>query len=89
MEAVERLNRLDPAIRWATRAFVCAILSIVLQGYYFGVGNNVFHIPIVLKVFDDKSFQDDLLIQSLRNYTSLLYVVVTDSPIHIISTRFS
>ena len=58
------------------QSLACATLSILLQGYYFGNGTNVFHIPIVLRYFDDPTFRNDVYIQSLRSYTSEIYPVM-------------
>jgi hypothetical protein len=52
---------------------VAAALSIALQGFEFGIDNNVFHIPIVLRWYDLPQFAGDPLIQSLRHYATPVY----------------
>ncbi len=49
------------------------ILSIARQGFHFGVLNNIFHLPIVLKLFNLSQFSQDPFYQSLRNFTSLVW----------------
>ncbi|MEJ1978050.1 MAG: hypothetical protein WDN49_19995 [Acetobacteraceae bacterium] len=50
-------------------------LSIGLQGFYFPVGNNSYHIPIVEGWMDDQQFASDQFIQSLRYHTSYVWPV--------------
>jgi hypothetical protein len=50
-----------------------AVLSWRLQGFAFGIDNNVFHIPIVLHWFDLPQFARDPAIQSLRGYATPVY----------------
>lgn len=54
-------------------AVVGVILSITRQNFHFGVLNNVFHIPIVLKLFNLEEFFQDPFYQSLRSFTSLVW----------------
>src|SRR5271166_636270 len=63
-------------IAWYQLLLVAAIgtgLSVVVQGFFFGKINNVYHIPIVLKLFDSPQFANDPFYQSLRNFTSLVW----------------
>ncbi len=48
-------------------------VSIGLQGYYYAVVNNSYHIPIVDGWMDDPQFATDQLIQSLRYHTSFVW----------------
>jgi hypothetical protein len=62
--------------RAALTILFCAILGLVsahLQGFEFGIDNNVFHIPIVLHWYDLPQFSDDPIIQSLRGYTTPVF----------------
>jgi hypothetical protein len=54
-------------------ALFLAILSSIETGFYYGKSNNIFHIPIVLKLYDLPQFADDAFYQSLRYYSSLLW----------------
>ena len=56
-----------------------ALLSIALQGFIVGTGNNVFHLPIVERLYDLPQFAADPYIQSLRSYTSLFWVALRDA----------
>ncbi|HEY4076675.1 MAG TPA: DUF6798 domain-containing protein [Rhizomicrobium sp.] len=61
---------------WLGMAAFCsaaATLSIALQGFEFGIDNNAFHIPIVLRWYDLPQFASDPLIQSLRHYATPVY----------------
>ncbi len=61
----------------ATIAITFAMMSVLLQGYYYGAGNNVFHIPIALRLYDDPVFHDDMFIQGLRSFASLFWLAVS------------
>lgn len=65
-------RRATPALL-ALQACIAAVVSIVLQGFEFGVNNNVFHVPIVLRMYDLAQFAHDPVIQSLRNYVSPVF----------------
>lgn len=54
-----------------------AAASIGLQGFQFGVDNNLFHIPIVLRWYDLPQFADDAFIQSLRGYATPVYPLLS------------
>ena len=54
-------------------ATIAAICSVVLQGFNFGISNNIFHIPIVLRFYDMPQFAHDAYVQSLRNFVSPVY----------------
>ncbi|MGB6945136.1 MAG: DUF6798 domain-containing protein [Bryobacteraceae bacterium] len=49
------------------------LLSFTRQGFHFGIINNIFHIPIVLRLFDLGQFSQDPFYQSLRNFTSIVW----------------
>jgi hypothetical protein len=50
-----------------------AALSAQLQGFEFGIDNNVFHIPIVLHWYDLPQFSGDAVMQSLRRYATPVF----------------
>ena len=54
-------------------ACVAAAVSVGLQGFYFAVINNSYHIPIVDGWIDDPQFASDQYIQSLRYHTSYVW----------------
>ncbi|WP_372620875.1 DUF6798 domain-containing protein [Falsiroseomonas sp.] len=54
-------------------ACLAAALSITIQGFEFGVNNNVFHIPIVLGFSELPQFAADPVIHSLRRFVSPVY----------------
>lgn len=54
----------------------CSLLAAVsahLQGFEFGIDNNVFHIPITLHWYDLPQFSHDAVMQSLRRYTTPVF----------------
>jgi len=54
-------------------ALLLAMLSSVETGFYYGKSNNIFHIPIALKLYELPQFADDAFYQSLRYYSSVLW----------------
>lgn len=56
-----------------------ALLSLVVTGYAFPAGNNVFHLPIVARLWDLPEFADDAFVQSLRHFSSGLWMVLAGS----------
>lgn len=58
----------------AIAAGFAALISVAVQGFLFGVGNNVFHIPLVLRWADDPVFADDQFVQSLENFVSPVWL---------------
>jgi hypothetical protein len=55
---------------------VAAVVSVLVQGFQFGEGNNVFHIPLVLDWRADPQFAEDTFIQSLRYFVSNVWPFV-------------
>ncbi len=51
-----------------------SLLSIGLQGFIAGTRNNVFHLPIIERLYELPQFATDPYIQSLRSYTSLFWL---------------
>jgi hypothetical protein len=59
--------------RWSTSLAIVsfgALLSLVLSGYTGGQENNLYHLPILARLYDAPQFSDDLFIQTLRFYAS-------------------
>ncbi|MFC7554797.1 hypothetical protein ACFQU7_25150 [Pseudoroseomonas wenyumeiae] len=54
-------------------ATLAGAISIGLQGFAFGINNNVFHIPIVLGYQHLAQFAGDPAIQSLNRFASPIY----------------
>ena len=54
-------------------AGVFTVISILMTGYQFGLSNNLFHIPYVLRLAEQSEFQHDVLYNSLINYTSVVW----------------
>jgi hypothetical protein len=50
-----------------------ASISIVLTGFKYGVGNNIFHIPYVLRLAQTPEFSGDAFYGTLSNFTSIVW----------------
>ena len=50
-----------------------ALLSIWFQGFQFGISNNIFHIPYVLRLGENAQFANDAFYQSLNHFTSVIW----------------
>jgi hypothetical protein len=57
-------------IGFVAPAMIGALLSLAITGFVFGVNNNIFHLPIVLALFDEPQFAQDSFIQSLRYFSA-------------------
>jgi hypothetical protein len=62
----------------ALAAFGAAV-SLALTGYQFGIINNLFHLPIVARLYDEPQFRTDSFIQSLRYYSSGVWMLLEGS----------
>ena len=47
-----------------------AALSLLVSGFVFGTNNNIFHLPIIGRLYDEPQFQTDTYMQSLRFYAA-------------------
>lgn len=74
--SVSSSSKAATRMQMAGLAVLGTMLSIASERFYFNVGNNVFHIPVVLKLFDLAQFSHDPFYQSLRNYGSLVWPVL-------------
>ncbi len=63
---------LDTAVIAATAAG----LSLLYTGVIFGIGNNLFHLPILAGLYNEPQFQDDAFIQSLRHFASGVWMLL-------------
>jgi hypothetical protein len=57
-------------------AAVGAALSLLHKGFVFGIENNIFHLPIVASLYDEPQYHDDMFIQSLRHYSSGVWLLL-------------
>jgi hypothetical protein len=57
-------------------AAIAAALSLLHKGFVFGIENNVFHLPIVAGLYDEPQFRDDIFIQSLRHFSSGVWLLL-------------
>lgn len=57
-------------------AILAGMLSVCLSGYAFGIGNNLFHLPIVAGLPDMPQFEEDMFIQSLHHFSSGLWMLL-------------
>jgi len=57
-------------------ALVASGVSIAIQGFHFGIANNVYHVPLVLDWAGEPAFSHDRFIQSLRDYFSAWWWMV-------------
>ncbi|MFA4994809.1 MAG: hypothetical protein WC521_05855 [Bdellovibrionales bacterium] len=53
-----------------------AALSLVVTGFVFGTCNNLFHLPIVGRMYDEPQFAQDSFIQSLRYFASGVWLLL-------------
>jgi len=51
-------------------AVVGALGSMATTGFVFGIDNNVYHLPIVARLYDAPQFAEDLFIQAMRFYAA-------------------
>jgi len=63
---------------WGAAAFG-ALLSVVVTGYVFPTSNNLFHLAIVERLYDLPEFAGDAFIQSLRYFSSGLWMILAGS----------
>lgn len=51
----------------------------MVTGFVFPFSNNLFHLPIVGELYDDPEFSNDAFIQSLRYFSSGLWMILAGS----------
>lgn len=75
-------TQLDADIGVAPGVMVCALaalISLLFTGAIFGNGNHVFHLPIIHRLYDEEQFRNDVFIQSLRHYSSGVWLILAGS----------
>lgn len=55
---------------------IATTLSIIRTGFAFGIGNNVFHIPLVLNWESLSAFEGDAFYLSLNKFVSIVYPLI-------------
>ena len=63
----------------AVIAAAAAALSLLYTGVIFGIGNNLFHLPVVAGLYNEPQYLDDAFIQSLRHYASGVWMLLGNS----------
>src|SRR5258708_12632949 len=58
------------------RAAFGGALSLGYKGFLFGIENNVFHLPIVGGLYDEPQYRDDVFVQSLRYFSSGIWLLL-------------
>src|SRR5688572_11367216 len=53
-----------------------SLLSIGVTGYVFGINNNLFHLPIIVELYNEPQYQADEFIQSLRYFAAGPWLVL-------------
>jgi len=69
-------NRIPSLILLGGIALVVSLLSVIRTGFSFGVGNNVFHVPVVLGWAQQDAFAGDAFYASLTKFTSVVWPIV-------------
>src|SRR5262249_59897478 len=64
-------------VRCCILAIAASVVSLVRSGCPFDIGNNTFHIPIVLKFTELPQFADDPFVLSLRNFVIPIYPLLS------------
>jgi hypothetical protein len=73
-------SRLAADASLAQSAVICgvaALVSLLFTGALFGVGNHVFHLPIIHRLYDEPQFANDAFIQSLRHYAAGVWLLLS------------
>jgi len=55
---------------------VATLVSLVMTGFQYGISNNVFHIPYVLRFSELPEFQEDKIYQTLNYFTSIVWPII-------------
>jgi hypothetical protein len=56
-----------------------SLISMVITGFLFPTNTNIFHLPIVARLFDEPQYAQDAFIQSLRYYSSGIWLILEGS----------
>jgi hypothetical protein len=60
-------------------AALASLASLAISGFIFPTDNNLFHLPIVLNLYDEPQFAQDSFIQSLRHFASGFWMLLEGS----------
>jgi hypothetical protein len=69
-------NRIPSLALLGGIALVVALISVIRTGFSFGVGNNVFHVPVVLGWAQQDAFAGDAFYASLTKFTSVVWPIL-------------
>jgi hypothetical protein len=58
---------------------VASLVSLLFTGSVFGIDNHIFHLPIIHRLYDEDQFRSDAFIQSLRYYSSGIWLLLAGS----------
>lgn len=70
------LRRAPSLVLMSGITLIATVLSVIRTGFSFGVGNNVFHVPLVLDWAQLPAFADDAFYASLAKFTSVVWPIV-------------
>lgn len=59
-----------------------SLISLLLTGFYFGLWNNIYHLPIIAELYDEPQFAHDEFIQSLRYFASGVWFLLEGADRH-------
>jgi hypothetical protein len=69
-------TRLGAYLAGAIAVLIATCISLEVTGFRYGVYTNVFHIPFVLDLSQQKEFAGDAFYASLKNYTSVIWLAI-------------
>lgn len=72
-------GRTQRTLEWCVLLLAGTALSWLSTGFVFGTNNNVYHLPIVGALFDLPQFEGDAFVQSLRGFSSGLWMLLEGS----------
>lgn len=76
--ASSRSNPFASGSFWGA-AFLGTCLALLSTGFSFPTNNNVFHLPIIERLYDLPGFAGDAFIQSMRYYSSGFWIILEGS----------
>ncbi len=83
MQLISKIQKTMARIPTRYDMFILAVLggllSVGVSGFVFGTNNNVFHLPIVASLYDQPQFAGDAFIQSLRHFSSGIWMIFAGS----------
>ncbi len=79
LEALSTCWRFDADASRTQIIAICAgasLVSLLFTGFVFGIDNNLFHLPILHRLYDEDQFRSDAFMQSLRYYSSGIWLLL-------------